>query len=92
MRMRIKIAASCYFTEKMSTLSAVFLVLLTINLLKMEKTVLVCLGKRNRPVNLTSSSETSDLEALDKAVRTAFQDVLTPGCQLILQVYKVHAE
>ena len=60
--------------------------LLSIDLI-MEKSVLICLGKRNRPVKFTSLSEISDLEALDKAVRSTFQDVLSPGCQLLLQVF-----
>ena len=44
----------------------------------MEKSVLVGLGKRNRnrPVKFATLSGMTDLEALDKAVRAMFEDIL----------------
>ena len=53
----------------------------------LEKNVLVSVGENTRVVTFSTGSETqSEMEALSKAVRASFTDIIPTGSEILLQV------
>ena len=53
----------------------------------MEKNVLVSVGENTRVVTFSTGSETqSEMEALSKAVRASFTDIIPTGSEILLKV------